>query len=300
MSSLGSSLVPPALLDGGYPRFRRDELSRRRAALLSAAGERGVDVVLLAGVDRTGSAVQWLTEWPVTREAYVVVDAEHPDALFVQFYNHVPLARELARNAAVAWAGPSALGTVLAELRRRGTAGGPLGVVGPLPHGVRRGLVDAGFEPIDLNADYTGIRLVKSSEEVEWLRIGAALSDAGIEALASGLRSGLTEWDLADLPERAYVPHGGTTHIHYFGVTPMAAPVRANPAQHLSFRQVEPGDAVTVELSAAFWGHPGQVLRTFAVEADPSPQYAEMHAVAEAASTRSPRRCGTGRPRRRF
>lgn len=113
--------------------------------------------------------------------------------------------------------------------------------------------------------------------------MGAALSDAGVRALSAGLRSGLSEWELADLVERAYVPLGGTTHIHYFGVTPMAAPQRANPSQHPSGRRVSPGDAVSVELSAAFGGYAGQVLRTFTVEADPTPLYQELHDVAERA-----------------
>ena len=83
-----------------------------------------------------------------------------------------------------------------------------------------------GIDAVPLGpGDYTALRQLKSTEEeVEWLRVGAALSDAGIAALADGLCSGLTEWQLGGLVERAYVPHGGTTHIHYFGVTPMADP----------------------------------------------------------------------------
>lgn len=279
----GGVALPAGILVDGYPSFSEAELARRRVRLSEAAAERGAPRVLLVGADRSGSAVQWITGWPVTREAYAVVDAEHRDALAVQFFNHVPQARRIARGADVRWAGPSALETVLAELRRRGQTGGPLGVVGPVGAALWRGLTAAGLELVDLNAAHTALRLVKSAEEVAWLRVGAALSDAGIDALRDGLRSGLTEWELGDLVERAYVPHGGTTHIHYFGVTPMHAPERANPAQYPSFRRVAPGDAVVVELSAAFWGHPGQVLRTFAVEADPSPLYRELHEVAEAA-----------------
>src|SRR4051794_3752607 len=36
-------------------------------------------------------------------------------------------------------------------------------------------------------------------------------------------------------------------------------------------------------VSAAWWDHPGQVLRTFAVGAEPTPLYRELHDVAEAA-----------------
>ena len=55
------------------------------------------------------------------------------------------------------------------------------------------------------------------------------------------------------------------------------------PAQFTSGRRVEPGDAVTLELSAQHWGYAGQVLRTFAVEAEPPPLYRDLHDAADAA-----------------
>lgn len=266
------------------PDFTPTEMRRRHRDLLTAAAERGVDRVLSVGVQRFGSAVQWLTGWPVTREAYVISEDGRPDRMYVGYYNHVPQAIELATEAEVSWVGPSPVETVLTELSRRGPlSGGRIGVVGPLPVPFHRALVGAGLDVVELGRAYTRLRQVKSSEEIAWLRRGAELSDVGIAALASGLRSGVTEYELCDLVERAYVPLGGTTHIHYFGVTPMAHPRRANPAQHPTARRVAPGDAVVVELSAAYRGHPGQVLRTFAVEAEPTPLYQELHAVAEAA-----------------
>ena len=272
--------------DQGYPRFTPAEMQRRRSDLLAAAAEAGAERVLLVGADRSGSAVQWVTGWPVTREAYVVVEPDETDALYVNFFNHVPLARQLASSSRVAWRGPSALDTLVEELQRRGASSGRLGVVGPISVPLQRGLTNAGFEMVPLGAAYTDLRLTKSTEEVEWLRLGAALSDAGIDALRTGLRTGLTEFDLADLVERAYVPQGGTTHIHYFGATPMDNPEGANPAQYQSARRVQAGDAVTIELSAAFWGYPGQVLRSFAVASDPTPLYRELHDAADAAFDR--------------
>ena len=258
-------------------------MERRRQDLLDLAAERGIERILLMGSHRNGTAVPWVTGWPVTREACAVVDRSRPDTLFVGFYNHVPQARELAPRARVEWVGPSTVRSVLDELAGRGHGSRPLGIIGPHGPRFRDALVGAGIAVVDLDREYTRLRQIKSAEEVEWLRVGAALSDLGIAALAEGLHSGLTEWQLADLVERAYVPLGGTTHIHYFGVTPMRSPSRANPAQHPSGRQVAAGDAVSVELSAAFGGYAGQVLRTFVVESEPTPLYEELHEVAERA-----------------
>jgi Xaa-Pro aminopeptidase len=46
-------------------------------------------------------------------------------------------------------------------------------------------------------------------------------------------------------------------------------------------RRVQPGDAVVAEITAAFWDHPGQVLRSFAL-GEPSKLYRDLHAAADA------------------
>jgi Xaa-Pro aminopeptidase len=76
---------------------------------------------------------------------------------------------------------------------------------------------------------------------------------------------------------------GGTTVIHYLGVTSMGAPNIEVPAQFPSTRRVETGDIVFAEIAAAFWDYPGQVLRSFAVQADPPPPYRALHDAADAA-----------------
>ena len=71
--------------------------------------------------------------------------------------------------------------------------------------------------------------------------------------------------------------------IHYIGVTSMTNPHIFVPPQLHSPRRVQKGDVVFCELSAFWWDYPGQVLRTFTVEADPAPLYRDLHATAEAA-----------------
>jgi Xaa-Pro dipeptidase len=83
--------------------------------------------------------------------------------------------------------------------------------------------------------------------------------------------------------ERAYVPLGGTTVIHFIGATAMASPNLGVPTQFASSRRAAEGDIVFAEISAAFWDHPGQVLRSFALGADPTTLYRDLHAAADAA-----------------
>ncbi|MGC2593860.1 MAG: M24 family metallopeptidase, partial [Xanthobacteraceae bacterium] len=278
--------LPPrlrAIHEAEYPRFSDAEMAGRRAAIERLLGETGLDHLVYCGANRFGSAVQWLTGWPVTAEAIGVFTPGQPDALFVQHVNHVPLARRLAAPAEVEWGSGSCIAGAIAVLEHRGARAGRVGVIGPMTFEQHEKLAARFGAPANLNRRYTRLRQIKSAEELDWLRIGAALTDRGMIALRDGLRPGLSERDLADLVERSYVALGGSNVIHFFGVTPMAAPRLAVPAQFVANRDVARGDVVVAEIATAFWEHPGQVLRSFAVGAEPPPLYRELHAVADAA-----------------
>jgi Xaa-Pro aminopeptidase len=271
-----------AIHEADYPRFSETEMARRRAALAGLLGEFRLDHLVFCGANRFGSAVQWLTGWPVTAEAVGVFTPALPDALFIQHVNHVPLARQLAEQAEVAWGGGSSIEAAIAALERRGAQSGRVGVIGPMTFEQHEKLAARFGAPASLNRRYVQLRQIKSAEEIAWMRIGAALTDRGMAALHDGLRPGLTERDLAELVERAYVSLGGVNVIHYFGVTAMADPRIGVPAQFSTNRRIKRGDVVVAEISAAFWDHPGQVLRSFAVDAQPTDLYRELHAVADA------------------
>ena len=262
--------------------FSDGEMARRLAALDEAMAERDVPHVVVFGADRSGSGVGWLTRWPVTREAIVIHTPGERPVLLVNFYNHVPNAQRVAVGADVRWAGERPIETAVEELRRRGASGSRIGTIGPLSHRAYAGLADLG-EPVDMNSDYTRLRLVKSAEEIEWVRAAAALTDDAVAALHRAAAPGTTELELVDAVERAYVARGGTTHIHYVASTPMADPQVCAPAQYPTSRALAPGDAVVCEISASWWEYTGQLLRTFTVGGPPSPLYRELHDVADAA-----------------
>lgn len=245
--------------------------------------DRGADHALVYGFDRSGSAVPWLTGWPVTREAALVICAGEQDVLYVCYDNHVPNARRLATEADVRPGHRSAIEAALDLLERRASPGRPIAVIGPVAARWYPRLSAVGGGPVFLDADYTSLRLVKSDEEVRWLREGARMSDDAITALAATARPGVSEAQCAAAIEAAYLGAGGLTHIHYLGTTPMAEPSLCVPAQWPSARPLHAGDVLTCEISASYHGYPGQVLRTFTIAADPSPLYADLHAVAQSA-----------------
>jgi Xaa-Pro dipeptidase len=266
-----------------YPAFDPAEMLRRRSALAGVLAGRGIGHALVYGADRSGTAIQWLTGWPVTREAALVFSPGQRDVLYVCYDNHVPNARRLAPEADVRPGGRSALGAALAVLTDRAGPGARAAVIGPVPARGYQQLMAAAGQVDFLDPEYTRLRLVKSAAEVDWLRMGARMSDDAVAALAAGGHPGMTEAAACALLESAYVAAGGLTHIHYLGVTPMSKPDLCVPAQWPSARPLRAGDALTCEVSASYDGYPGQLLRTFAIGAPPDPLYRDLHDVADAA-----------------
>jgi Xaa-Pro aminopeptidase len=155
-------------------------------------------------------------------------------------------------------------------------------VIGPVPARAGDRLAATAGEIVFLDREYMTLRLVKSGEELAWMRAGAAMSDDAVAALVAAARPGMTEAECCAALEGAYVAAGGLTHIHYLGVTAMAEPGLCVPAQWPSPRRLRAGDVLTCEVSASYRGYPGQLLRTFTIAAPATPLYEDLHRVAAA------------------
>src|SRR5256886_138394 len=261
-----------------YPRFSDAEMARRRAALARFSEEAWVYHLLMCGEQRAGTGVAWLTSWPATVEAYAIVAPGEPQVMYVEWYNHWPLARKLARDTEVRWGEHRGIDKAIADLKARGAE--RVGLMGALGLSNCRKL-EAHFGPlVDLNREYVRLRLVKSREEIDWMRIAAALTDLAIEGLRREARPGMTERELGAICEAAYHPHGGVTYIHYFLVTPMKNPEYCVPRQFTSNRKVQPGDAIATEITAQFFEYPGQNPRTFNLAAQSTPPPPATHQKA--------------------
>jgi Xaa-Pro aminopeptidase len=271
------------IVEAEYPRFSDAEVRRRREAMARAMEEAGVDHLLAYGSGFRGGPVTWLSQWLATTEAQLVFTPGVKDAMFVQYYNHLPLARKLAAEADVAWGGASTIETAIAELARRGAKPGRVGLAGGMPFGPYRALAAKFGDIKDLNRAYFRLRLIKSAEELDWFRIGARLSDLSIEALRREIKPGLTERDLSAIVEGAYQDFGAQHVIHFFSVNSMNAPEYGVPRQYPSTRKIQKGDVISTEITCTFWDYGGQVLRTFSVGEPLNDLFARIHAAADAA-----------------
>lgn len=264
----------------GYPRFSSAEYERRHAAVDALRMRAEVDAVVVFGGGSSRHEVQFLTAWPPRQEGWLVLSPDHEDVLYVQLFNHVPNAREMSVVERVEWAGVDSAVTVGAELARRGAR--RIGLVGGVPYQAHQRLVRAlsGAEIVDLTPAFRRMRLVKSAEEIDWTRRGAALCDLALGALVAEARPGLREFELGSIVESAYAREGGQHGICFIATAPMSGGGRFVPAQNWSSRRLETGDAILIELSAGIGGYTGQVLRTIAIGDVPGP-YRALHDAAE-------------------
>ena len=261
--------------------FSVAEMERRRRAVEALMVEHDVDHLVLYGANRSGSAVSWLTGWPVTREAHVLVTAGEPDVLLVSYFNHVPEAARRVPQADVRFASDRPTELMRQLLDDRGARHAAVGLVGPLPHD-QYAVLAAERRVVNLGAAYVALRLQKSAEEVAALRSAASLTDVAVAALLDPPVLGRTEYELLARTEHAYVSRGGGHHIHYLGVTAMERPTRCVPAQWPTDRRVRPGDVMSFEISASVApDYSGQLLRTAVVAAAPSDEVSRMHEVAQ-------------------
>jgi Xaa-Pro dipeptidase len=268
------------------PAFTGRELADRRSRLLAAAADAGARAVLVYGANRSGSAIPWVTTWPVTREALAVLDPAGPARLLVGFPNHVPQARQVALDAGLGDQVDPLDGDAPAravEALARGGPPRPVALLGSVPLAVRDAVASWAPSVTSLDSAYTRLRMVKSAEELAWLEHAATLTDRAAAALVDAAGTGASEREMVAAAEHAYRAAGGTHHICYVSVTGMDAPDRSVPAQWPGERRTAPGSVVVFELSAG-WGpdHPAQLLRTVTVGAPPTPLYARLHQVAEA------------------
>ena len=267
---------------GRAPRFSDEEFASRHAAVRRVMDQGGLAAIVLFGNRASHHEIQYLTNHAIAYEGAVLFPAKGDMVLWVNYANHQATAREASIAGDVRWGGDDLATTVASELEVRSLASARIGVAGPVSHArwitLQRRCAHA--ELVDVQAQLSAMRLVKSTEELEWARRGAELTDLAVDSLRAGIRPGMSEDELAAMVQSAYYGRGGRTHIHYIGTTPMSSPRLCAPAQLQSKHRLEAGDVVLTELSAMHHGYWGQVLRCFAVGSDPTPEYARMHELA--------------------
>ena len=265
-----------------YPTFSDQETARRHQAMQSLMDQEEVEALLVYGTGRYSSDVYWLTDWPCSREAYVLFQSGKEPVVLMQLYNHFPMARVMSIVKEVRWGGANTSDSVVDLIRERRLESKKIGLVGAIPfqhyNKLREKHPDASFA--DLSGKMRTMRTVRSPEEIERIRFASKLTDQSIEALDNELSEGMREDEIPAIIEPVYLKQGGYAGIHFMSSMPMRNPDFPVPSQFHSSRKLQKGDCLITEISGAYSGYSGQIHRTFSIGEGPTPEWRKMHDAA--------------------
>ena len=265
-----------------YPTFSDQEIARRHKATEALMEQERVDALLVYGTGRYASDIYWLTDWPSSREAYLLMQKGKEAVVLMQLFNHLPMARVMSVVKDVRWAGPNTSNSVVDLLRERGLESKAIGLVGSIPYQhynkIAEKFPNATFR--DVGGKMRMMRTVRSAEEIERIRFASTLTDQSIHAMAAGLKAGMREDEIPAILEPVYLKQGGYAGIHFLSSMPMRNPDFAVPAQFQSSRKLQPGDCLITEISGAYSGYSGQIHRTFSIGEGPTTEWQRIHDAA--------------------
>jgi len=265
-----------------YPIFSDAELERRHKAVYRLMEQEGVDAALFYGSGRYASDIYWLSDWPSSREAYLLMRNGKEPVILMQLFNHYPMARVMSAIKDVRWAGANTTDSVVDLIRECSLESKKIGLIGSITYQVynklREKYPSAAF--VDLSGKLRMMRTVRSAEEIERIHFASRLTDQSIQALAESLRPGMREDELPAIIEPVYLKAGGYAGIHFISSMPMRDPDFPVPSQFHSNRKLQKGDALITEISGAYSGYSGQIHRTFSLGEGPTPEWQNMHDAA--------------------
>ncbi len=268
--------------DTNLPHFSEAEYQRRYTLVQNWLAEQGGTALVIYANAYGGDGIRWLTGFKPRHDTYLIWPQQGEPTLLTQLFNHVPNAQRVAVIEDVRWGGPQSASTVVKVLREKGLTAGRIGLAGRVPYLDYNHFAETlpQAEWAKAGQGYMSLRLVKSEEELTWLRQGAMHTDAAMAALVAAAFPGKSEHELSAAIESAYIGIGGEHGIHFLSSTPMSASKSYVPAQTQSARRLAIGDVIISELSAGVGGYAGQIHRAITVGAEPTTEYQRLYDVA--------------------
>ncbi|WP_066386275.1 M24 family metallopeptidase [Neobacillus mesonae] len=120
------------------------------------------------------------------------------------------------------------------------------------------------------------LRMIKSKDEIEKLRVAAEVTDSAFLHILNFVRSGISELDVARELESFIREHGCTNTG--FSPTVVSGYRGSMPHGRASEKLIEDGDMITIDFGANYQGYWADISRTIAV-GNPSPELLTIHDV---------------------
>ncbi|MFB6105089.1 MAG: M24 family metallopeptidase [Halobacteriaceae archaeon] len=250
-----------------------DDPNIRYVTGLAMTGGSGADHYTLLCAD--GSVVHWDTADHAANQRYNcpwLSDIRHA----CPGLGNVP--RASGRGSARTFLIEQMAETVVDALEDYRYADDPVGIDAPDPR-LRAALEDEGVDvrPDVASGVMADARRVKTRDEIECLRMVAAVCEAGFQAIANGLEPGVREAELWGEAVRACHRHGATVQGGYLTSGPNTWPKhQANTTDRL----IRPGDLVYADFyNIGYLGYRSCYYRTFSI-GEPTPAQRDAYETA--------------------
>jgi Xaa-Pro aminopeptidase len=273
--------------------FSAKEMKRRVQALQGALSGRKIDAVVLHSSDNVYyiSGVPLLSEWGRPMAAVL---SQGGDATLIAAKLEEQNARRLSwiedlrpykdeQRVLV-----SVLQSIVQFLNEHRLENGTIGLEQrgiPLGYfqGLETGLPRANF--VDITDEVENLRLVKSPEELDVLRLGAQIAKIGGNAFLEALHENTTELEVASYAVRemnralaALSPEAHSSAMSYCH----SGEHTLTPHLHPTGRRIRRGDIVALNVFPIIWGYVMELERTFVFGEPTLPQRRALDAVNEA------------------
>ena len=127
---------------------------------------------------------------------------------------------------------------------------------------------------VDASSYLSEVRMMKSQQELDWMRMACAITDRALEASFERLHTGMTEKELAAILASEIQGLGGGVGFGLILFGERAALPHGRPSD----RKLEPGDAVLVDTGAIIHGYYSDLTRTV-FYGEPTPHQKEIYDV---------------------
>jgi len=276
-----------------FPSFSDEEYQSRWRKIRDAMEARGLDCLLIYGAycsfgsDPGEVNLRYVSNFVDQFQAYCVFPKNGEGTLITSFNGHIATAKEISAFQDIQFGGLKLDEKAIEILREKGMEKSKIGIVGinsarrvSIPHEqyerITKFLPGAEFEiATDL---IENLRLLKSDEEIEFLRRGAEITDQALDAYVRAIKKGVRNVDLYNQVLMETHRAGGTLCFTLLGSTPMENPSMAFPDAYMSDRPIQKGDVIISEHSSGYGGYSGQILRTVFV-GKPTKHYEKLFEI---------------------
>ena len=171
--------------------------------------------------------------------------------------------------------------TLAQNIERLGLEGAVIGLAEDAPWGwvnrLKERLPAVHF--VDASMHLGEVRMVKSQQELEWMRMACAILDRALETSFERLHTGMTEKELASILASEIQSLGGVVGFGLILFGERAALPHGQPSD----RKLEPGDAILVDTGAIVRGYYSDLTRTV-FYGEPTDRQREIYQVVHDAN----------------